>query len=231
MTELTPDELPNERIIAIDGTSGSGKSTVARGLGTALGMHVLETGSLYRAATLICLESDIDVHDEDEVCTVVEEMDFRYEGEPFLGLRHIAADIRAREVAMNVSHVSVHPRVRAMLTQLMRHWIVQHGGGIIEGRDITTVVAPQAKVRVYIDAPEEVRAARRHSDPSDNTENRTQSEIQEVIALRDNLDSTRSASPLVRADGVPEIDSSQYSPEQIIKAIIESFTSGDPVSL
>ncbi|HMS25508.1 MAG TPA: (d)CMP kinase [Acidimicrobiia bacterium] len=231
MTELTADELPNERIIAIDGTSGSGKSTVARGLGKDLGMHVLETGSLYRAVTLICLENDIDVHDEDAVCVAVEEMDFRYEGEPYLGLRHINADIRAREVAMNVSLVSVHPRVRAMLTQLMRHWIVQHGGGVIEGRDITTVVAPQAKVRVYIDAPEDVRAARRHSDPSDNTENRSQSEIQEVIAFRDNLDSTRTASPLVRADGVPEIDSSLYSAEKIISAIMESFASGEPVLL
>ncbi len=231
MTDLTTEELPNDRIIAIDGTSGSGKSTVARGLGTELGLHVLETGSLYRATTLLCLENNVDVHDEDAVCNVVREMHFRFDSEPYLDARNIAADIRTHEVAVNVSHVSVHPRVRALLTQLMRHWIVQHGGGVVEGRDISTVVAPDARIKVFIDAPEDVRAARRSSDPADNTEQRTQSQIQEVIAMRDKLDSTRTASPLTKADGVPEIDTSLYSPDHIIAAIAQAFHSGDPIKL
>lgn len=231
MTDLTSTESPNERIIAIDGTSGSGKSTVARGLGSELGLHVLETGSLYRAVTLLCLENNVDVHNEDLVCSVVEDMHFRFEEEPFLDARNISADIRTHEVAANVSYVSVHPKVRAMLTQLMRHWIVQHGGGIVEGRDITTVVAPEARLRVFIDAPEDVRAARRSSDPNDNKEQRTQAQIQDVIAMRDKLDSTRSASPLSRADGVPEIDTSLYTPNQIIEAIADSFHSGEPIKL
>lgn len=225
MPELSSEELPNERIIAIDGTSGSGKSTVARGLASALGMHVLETGSLYRAATLLSIENNIDVHDEDRICSIISEMNFRYESEPFLDARKITNDIRSHEVAINVSHVSVHPRVRELLTQIMRHWIVQHGGGVVEGRDITSVVAPNAKVRVFIDAPEEVRALRRQVDPNDNTEQRTKEEIQSVIALRDKIDSSRKASPLTKVEGVMEIDSSQYTPQEIIDAIIEVFES------
>ena len=231
ITDIQNSDLPNERSIAIDGTSGSGKSTVARGLGKVLDLNVLETGSLYRAATLLCLENNVDVHNEKEICKLIDNMNFRDENGPFLDSRNISTDMRSHEVAINVSHVYVHPLVRERLTHLMRHWIVQHGGGIIEGRDITTVVAPLAKVRVFIDAPEEIRAARRSVDPSDNTENRTTSEIQEVIALRDKIDSSRKASPLVRGDGVSEIDSSKATPDQIIEAILLSFKSGDPVSI
>lgn len=231
MTDLQADELPNERIIAIDGTSGSGKSTVARGLGAELGLHILETGSLYRAVTLVCLENGIDVHDEEEVLKAIDDLHFRYENGPYIDSRNISSDIRSHEVAINVSHVSIHPKVRAKLTQIMRHWIVQHGGGVVEGRDITTVVAPDAAIRVFIDAPEDVRAKRRQIDPNDNTEQRTQSEIQEVIALRDKIDSTRTASPLTRADGVPEIDSSQYSADHIIHAIADAFKNSQPIKL
>lgn len=230
-SELTADDLPNDRIIAIDGTSGSGKSTVARGLGAELALHVLETGALYRAVTLVCIENNIDVHDEAGICKAISDMHFRFEKEPYLDSRNISSEIRSHEVAVNVSHVSVHAKVRALLTQMMRHWIVQHGGGIIEGRDITTVVAPHAKIRLFIDAPEEVRAQRRSADPSDNTENRTAEQIQEVLALRDKIDSSRAASPLKKVDGVTQIDTSLYSPEQIIFAIAASFNTGDPISL
>lgn len=229
MTDLQAADLPNDRIIAIDGTSGSGKSTISRGLGTELGLRVLETGSLYRAVTLLCLENNVDVHDEDAISSIVADMHFRFEDGPYLDSRNISTDIRSHEVAMNVSHVSVHPRVREMLTQLMRHWIVQHGGGVIEGRDITTVVAPDARIRVFVDAPEEVRAQRRAGDANDNTTGRTQEQIREVIALRDKIDSTRKASPLMRADGVPHIDTSLYTPQDIVSAIVHSFHTGEPL--
>lgn len=231
MSEISVDELPNERIIAIDGTSGSGKSTIARGLGAYLGMHVLESGSMYRAVTLLCIENNVDVNDEYQICKLIEDMHFRFDGEPYLDSRHIGKDIRSHEVARNVSHVSVHEKVRSMLTQLMRHWIVQHGGGVIEGRDITTVVAPSARIRVFIDAPEGVRASRRQNDPKDNIEKRTREEIQSVIAMRDKIDSSRSVSPLTKADGVSEIDTSKHSPEEIIAAIAIAFNTGEEINI
>lgn len=230
-SDISAQDLPNERIIAIDGTSGSGKSTIARGLSTALGLHVLETGSLYRAVTLICIEQQVDVHDEDAVCEVTKSMDFRYENGPFIGARNISSEIRTHEVTILVSHVSVHRKVRELLTQMMRQWIVQHEGGVIEGRDITTVVAPNAQMRLFIDAPEDIRASRRSIDPNDNTEMHTQKEIQKVLAYRDNLDSTRTASPLTKAEGVTQIDTSLYPPEHIISAIADAFNSGEDVSL
>jgi len=225
------DDLPNERIIAIDGTSGSGKSTIARELGKELELKVLETGSLYRAATLLCLENGIDVDDEDQICEQVLNMDFRFEEKPFLGSRDITNEIRKREVASQVSQVSVHPKVRKLLTELMRKWIVEHDGGIVEGRDITSVVAPKARVRLFIDAPEDVRAHRRTSDPSDNKESRTQKEIQDLIAMRDKIDSSRKSAPLVQLDGVPCIDTSLYELETIIRAIVVHYKSGQPLEL
>lgn len=231
MTTISADDLPNARIIAIDGTSGSGKSTIARELAKHVDLKVLETGSLYRATTLLCLENRVSVDDEKSIVSLIEDMHFRYEDGPYLDSRNIKEDIRSHEVAINVSHVSVHEKVRELLTQKMRHWIVQHGGGIIEGRDITTVVAPQAKIRIFIDAPEEIRAQRRQSDPKDNTSNRSEEEIKSVISMRDKIDSSRKASPLTKAPGVYEIDTSKNSIDEIVSGILESFKSGNPIKL
>ncbi len=227
----TLEKLPNERIIAIDGTSGSGKSTIARELGKRLNLKVLETGSLYRAATLLCIENDINFDDEDSICEIISNMNFRFEDQPYLGDRSITTDIRKREVASQVSHVSVHPRVREILTRLMREWIIEHGGGVVEGRDITSVVAPNARVRLFIDAPEEIRAMRRTSDPSDNKESRSQKEIQDLIALRDKIDSSRKSAPLVQLDGVPCIDTSVHELETIVERIVNHFNTGAPLEL
>ncbi|MFN8015098.1 MAG: (d)CMP kinase [Acidimicrobiia bacterium] len=231
MSDIGIEELPNDRIIAIDGTSGSGKSTITRALATKLGLHYLETGSLYRAVTLICLENNVDVNDEQAVLEVAEEMHFRFDGDSHLDSRNISEDIRSHDVAINVSLVSVHAKVRAKITQLIRHWIVQHGGGVIEGRDITTVVAPKAKLRIYIDAPEEIRAQRRHSDANDNATSRTKDQIQEVLSMRDKIDSGRKASPLTKAKDVPLIDTSKYSVDEITTSLSNSFLTGEKVSL
>ncbi len=218
-------DLPNNRIIAIDGTSGSGKSTIARGLGAILELDVFETGSLYRATTLLCLRANADVDNEDSVLDVVSKMNFQYNGVPTLDGIDISDEIKNHEIVMNVSHVSVHPQVRSALTQIMRQWIREHDGGVVEGRDITTVVAPQAVLQIFIDAPAEVRAMRRASDPKDNINNLSESEIAQGIAYRDSLDSTRAASPLKRAQGVWEIDSSLMNPEEIIAEIANAYNS------
>lgn len=220
---ITSSELPNENIVAIDGTSGSGKSTIARALAKILGLSVLETGSLYRIATLMCLRAKIDVHDEDRVLAAVDGMDFAYEGFPSLDGVDVSVDIKNHDVVLNVSHVAVHPHVRAVLTQIMRHWIVEHGGGVVEGRDITTVVAPEAKLRVFVDAPAEIRAQRRASDPHDNVHNLSQQEIAHGIQLRDSIDSSREDSPLMKIDGVIEIDTTLYPLEETVLKLVDLY--------
>lgn len=142
--------LPNDRIIAIDGTSGSGKTTVTRGLGKVLDLPVLETGSLYRAVTLLSLEANVDVHDEQAALAIARDMDFHYDGAPLVGDRDITQDVRSADVVDHVSYVSSHEKVRAVLTSIMQDWIEEHGGGIVEGRDITTVVAPHARIRILL---------------------------------------------------------------------------------
>jgi cytidylate kinase len=221
--DILESQLPNNNIIAIDGTSGSGKSTVARGLGTLLELNVLETGAYYRAATLQCLRMGLDPDNAEQALSAVEGMKFSYEGTPRLDGIDISDDIKSHDVVMNVSFISAHAQVRKILTRMMREWIVDHGGGVIEGRDITSVVTPHAKVRVFIDAPHEVRAKRRSSDPKDNINNLSHSEIAEGIALRDSIDSTRSVAPLIKADGVWEFDSSEFSPQEIIAEIARAF--------
>lgn len=216
-------DLPNDRIIAIDGTSGSGKSTLARGLGETLGLKVLETGSLYRATTLKALNENVDVHDEDSVVDIAESLDFTYEDGPKMGGVDVSVDITRHDVVLNVSQVSVHPRVRAVITDWVRSWILDHDGGVVEGRDITTVVAPNAKVQVYVDAPQEIRATRRQEDKVENHENLDEKQVSNSIAFRDNLDSTRTASPLIKAHGVYEIDSSKYTPQEMIDLVVAIY--------
>ena len=228
---ITAEQLPNDRIIALDGTSGSGKSTIARALGSKLDLKILESGSLYRATTLLCLEQGIDVHDENRICEVIENMDFKFDTQAFVGERNISEEIRTHEVASNVSYVSVHPRVRELLTQKIRQWIVENEGGVVEGRDITSVVAPNARLRFYVDAPEEIRASRRSIDSTDNMKNRTKDEIQQVIAMRDKIDSSRKSAPLKKLDDVPLIDTSIHELNDIVEKIVESYKTESKFSL
>lgn len=220
---IKPEELPNEDIIAIDGTSGSGKSTLARGLGKELGLAVLETGSIYRAIALLCIENNVDIDDEDRVSILASELNFTYEGYPEMDGKNISQDITRHDVALNVSHVAKHPKVREVVTLWTRSWIVDHKGGVVEGRDITSVVAPNAKVKVFVDAPEAIRTARRTRDKQENHEEISSDKVAEVIALRDQIDSNRTASPLIKVEGVYEIDSSSYSPEDMISIVANLY--------
>ena len=158
----------DKHTIAIDGPSGSGKTTLSYELSKNLGLSVLETGSLYRCVTLLCLENDLNVNNQD-----------------------VSKRIRDHDVVLNVSYVSVHGKVRAVLTKKMQDWVIEHKGGILEGRDITTVVVPNAKVRVYLDAPQAIRIDRRSEDKSDSAFNEKFENVTESIALRDKIDSTR----------------------------------------
>ncbi len=223
MQTIEEYQLPNDSIIAIDGTSGSGKSTIAKAVAKILNMDYLETGSLYRSLTLKCLESGVDVNDESQILKLFDDFDFSFDSFPVLNGKDVSQDIKKHEIVLNVSQVSVHPKVREHLTQIIRHWIMEHNGGIIEGRDITTVVAPNAKLRVFVDADESVRAQRRQKDPKDNTEGLTKTEVLEGIAMRDKIDSTRSVAPLKRTDGVLNVDTSSTPLDENIDLIVEKY--------
>ncbi len=174
-------------VIAIDGPAGSGKSTVARALAERLALEVLDTGAMYRAVTAAVLRRGIDVDDRSAIAGIVDHLDIETAG----GVTTLDGDdvstyIRSGEVSAAVSTVAAHSEVRARLRDMQRQWMVRHGGGVVEGRDIGTVVFPDADLKVFLDASPSVRAARRAAegvmDGTDAAAN---------IAERDRVDSTR----------------------------------------
>jgi cytidylate kinase len=153
------------RLVAIDGPAGSGKSTVARGVAAALGLPTLDTGAMYRATALAALDAGVELDDADAVAAVARTADIAVEqGVTTLDGRDVSDEIRGPRVTGAVSQVSGHPPVRAVLVDRQRAWVEQHGGGVVEGRDIGTVVLPDAPLKVFITARDDVRAARRQRD-------------------------------------------------------------------
>lgn len=208
-------------VIAIDGPGGVGKSTVARSVADRLGIAYLDTGSTYRAATLIVLRSGLDVSSEDEILTELAEHDIDYgpKGVEIDG-RCVASDVRTPSVTANVSEVSAHPTVRALIVAGQRNWVQRHGGtAVVEGRDIGTVVFPHAAVKVYLTARPEVRARRRAGDAE--AADVSVEQIAENLRERDHADSTREASPLRPADDAHTIDTSDIGIDIVVSIIVE----------
>ncbi|RFU37647.1 (d)CMP kinase [Actinomadura logoneensis] len=210
-------------VIAMDGPSGSGKSSASKGVARALGLRYLDTGAMYRAMTWWMLRQGVDVEDGEAVAARA--------GEPVLvsgtdpdrpAIEVDGADvsepIRTREVTNAVSAVSRVPAVRERMVALQRE-IIGAGGIVVEGRDIGTVVAPDAPVKVYLTASEAVRAARRAKDlAADPGASVTVTQAEQ--ARRDRLDSTRKASPLAMAADAHEIDSTELSLDEVIEAVV-----------
>jgi len=153
--------VPKNPVVAIDGPAGSGKSTVARAVADALGLPVLDTGAMYRAVTWAVLDAGVDPGDREAVIGVAEGLDVDVGPPVLVGGRNVNDAIRSAEVTAAVSAVAAVPEVRVRLVAAQREWIEVHGGGVVEGRDIGTVVAPDAVLKVYLVASEEERARRR----------------------------------------------------------------------
>ena len=157
--------LPSTLVVAIDGPSGSGKSTVARGVARLLGLRYLDTGAMYRAVTWLVLHEGVDVDDGAAVTALAEQADLQVTTTPDPVTVHIAghdvtADIRGADVTAAVSRVSAAPGVRAAMVDRQRR-LIGAGGIVVEGRDIGTTVAPDAPVKIFLTADEQVRAGRR----------------------------------------------------------------------
>lgn len=207
-------------VIAIDGPSGVGKSTVARGLATALDLAYLDTGAYYRAVTIAVLAAGVDPADATAAAKAAEvaDLDFR-EGRIFLDGRDVSQEVRSLEVTGAVSAVAAIPDLRRIVVASQRDWVAARGGrAVVEGRDIGTVVFPDAAIKVFLTADAEVRAARRSGDAE--TSGRSVAEIQQDLRLRDGADSSRPASPLKPADDAVILDTTEATAEEVVGRIL-----------
>lgn len=204
------------RVIAIDGPAGSGKSTVARALARRLGLEYLDTGAMYRAVAFAALRSGVDPAEEEPVGRLAAECELTV-GDDAVVINGVDAtiEIRGPEVTRAVSIVAANPAVREAMRRRQRTWADEHGGGVLEGRDIGSVVFPDAELKVYLDARPEVRAARRSKEVSDLDYETVAADL----ARRDALDQGREADPLTQAQGAVVVDTSDLDVEQIVDAI------------
>jgi cytidylate kinase len=211
------------RVIAIDGPAGSGKSTVARGVAAALGLPTLDTGAMYRTVTLAAMESGVDLADGDAVAQVARDALIDLEdGRVSLGGRDVSATIRGPEVTAHVSQVSSHPAVRAVLVDRQRQWVAAHGGGVVEGRDIGTVVLPEAAIKVFVTARDDVRAARRQRDEVAAARTVAVDHVRDALSARDRADGTlgRATRPEDAAPDAVVIDTSDITADDVIAQIV-----------
>jgi cytidylate kinase len=210
-------------VIAIDGPAGSGKSTVARGVAAALGLPTLDTGAMYRAVALAALEAGVDLDDGDAVAAIARAARLDLDdGRIELDGRDVSKEIRGPRVTGVVSQVSSHPGVRAVLVERQRSWVAEHGGGVVEGRDIGTVVLTDAPVKVFITARDDIRAARRQGDEAAAARRVTVGDVQRALEDRDRADSTlgRATRPEDAAADAMVIDTSDVAADDVIARVV-----------
>ncbi len=209
-------------VVAVDGTSGSGKSSTSRGVASRLGLRYLDTGAMFRAMTWWLLREGVDVHDAAAVAARCGDPEIVSGTDPeaptiTVDGTDVAVAIRGDAVNAAVSPVSAVPEVRARLLDLQRAVIARETGGIVvEGRDIGSVVAPEAPVKVYLSADPAARAVRRAAEQGGTDLAATR----ESLLARDRIDSGRATAPLVRADGAVHIDTTPYTLEEVIDLVV-----------
>lgn len=204
-------------IIAMDGPAGSGKSTVSRLVAARLGSAHLDTGAFYRAASLAVLRARVDPSDHAAVARVVTmaRLDQR-DGVQLLDGANVADQIRSPEVTRMASPVAAIPEVRRILVQAQRRWVADMGGDVVvEGRDIGTVVFPDAALKVFLTADPGERARRRAAETGEDPV-----EVETSIRARDQFDSTRAASPLRPAQDAVIVDTTGRSIDQVVDEIV-----------
>ena len=208
-------------VVAVDGTSGSGKSSTSRGVASRLGLRYLDTGAQFRAMTWWLLDQGVDVHDAEAVAARCHEPAIESGTDPAAPAirvdgQDVAEAIRTSAVTAAVSPVSTVPDVRARLLELQRS-IIGAGGIVVEGRDIGSVVWPQAEVKVYLTADAAARAHRRtaeHAHLGDAAATRAQ------LLERDRIDSGRATAPLTMAEGAVHLDTTDLTLEEVVEHIV-----------
>jgi cytidylate kinase len=202
-------------VIAIDGPAGAGKSTVAHGVAKALGFTYLDSGAMYRAAALAALDRGLDLDDGERLGELAWGLDIGFDGDAIrLDGKPVEGRIRSPEVTVAASRVSVHPQVRQAMVKRQRE-LIAAGNYVAEGRDIGTVVSPDSPLKVFLTANEEERARRRAADSGEPV-----AEVQDAMRARDRRDQERADSPLRRAEGSLDIDTTDLTPDQVVERIV-----------
>ncbi len=216
-----PEGNAYERIVvAIDGPSGSGKSSTSRGVAMRLGLRYLDTGAMYRAVTWWMLRHDVDVHDPEAVAARVNEPEILSGTDPqgptiLVDGVDVGLAIRSDEVNAAVSPVAAVPAVRHRLLEIQRE-VIGDGGIVVEGRDIGSVVAPDADVKIFLTADPAARARRRALEAGSADVDATR----ESLLARDQIDSGRTTSPLVMAEGAVHVDGTAYTLEEVVDLVV-----------
>ncbi|SEE79400.1 cytidylate kinase [Jiangella alba] len=224
VSDTPADVSAHDLVVAIDGPSGSGKSTVARRVAAALGLRYLDTGAMYRAVTWWALEQDVDLADVERVAQLARELPLQQGLDPAdptvaVGGIDIAAAIRSSRISAAVSAVATNLGVRAELVARQQA-VARAGGVVVEGRDITTVVAPDAPVRVLLTADEQVRLSRRALEVHGSADASAVDATRDQVVRRDADDATV-ASFHEAADGVDVVDSSLLSLDETVAAVLK----------
>jgi CMP/dCMP kinase len=204
------------RVIAIDGPSGSGKSTVARAVADRLGLDYLDTGAMYRAVAFEAMRRGIDPEDRPTVAELSRQIELNVGDKVTVDGADATIEIRSPEVTRAVSIVAANPEVRAELVARQREWAEAHHGGVVEGRDIGTVVFPGADLKVYLTADDSERANRRSKEMLDLRYDQVAADM----VRRDHIDSTRAASPLAVADDAIRLDTTGRPIEDIVEEVL-----------
>jgi cytidylate kinase len=216
------DRLPIDAVpvIAIDGPTASGKGTVAQRVAVALGWHYLDSGSLYRLVALRALDAGVDAADAAALFQLASNLQPRFVGGQIeLDGRTVTDEIRREEVGVMASRIAVHQSVRAALLELQRGFR-RPPGLVADGRDMGTVVFPDAVLKVFLTASVEARAKRRHKQLSEKGFSSNICDLLQELRARDERDSSRSAAPLRPAEDARQLDSSDLSIEEVVAQIV-----------
>ena len=198
------------RVVAIDGPVGSGKSTVAKAVASRLGLPYLESGAMYRVVAWAAIQRGIDPEAADALITLAAELDMDVGEQVVVDGKDVTGELRSPEVGRAVSAVAATPGVRTELVRRQREWVEAKGGAVVEGRDIGSVVFPDADVKVFLTASAAERARRRELD-----------ETPDDLARRDLIDSTRAVSPLVVAQGATVVDTTGRPIDDVVDEIVD----------
>ena len=197
------------RVVAIDGPVGSGKSTVAKAVAERLDLPYLESGAMYRVVAWAAVGRGVDPEDEDAIAALAAELDMEVGERVTVGGQDVTAQLRSPEVGRAVSSVAATAGVRTELVRRQREWVEAQGGAVVEGRDIGSVVFPDAEVKVFLTASAAERARRRELD-----------ETADDLARRDLLDSTRAVSPLIVPQGAVVVDTTGRAVDDVVDEIV-----------
>ncbi len=213
--------------IAIDGPAGAGKSTIARIAASELGFIYVDTGAMYRAFALYCLENNIDVADVNEISKEIDNIDINIiyenkEQQVILNNRNVTLYIRTNQVSQMTSAVSVHQPVREKMVELQRK-IAQNSNVVMDGRDIGTFVLPNATLKIYLTASVEIRAKRRYLEMKGKNVFVDLDNIKEEIKQRDERDMNREFAPLSKAEDAVLLDSTDMTIDKVVETIINLY--------